>query len=578
MKETMIMKIRYINLIKEFIKDKEEIRIPIYQRNYEWDISDCEQMWQDIEDIEDISYFFGIIICRAVNGDEKIVELIDGQQRIITFSLLLGALLNSGKYPPEYKECIKKCLYKGGLRTNRKKLVLVGENDTRYGKVIDNKFIEKTERDKHNIYKNYYYFVDKIEKSEDIDKFVNNLFKKLYIVELILNKEDDAQKVFQNLNSTGKELKLADKIRNHIFMLIPNKNDNEQEYMEKQYEYYLKYWVKIEENTLSWEDEFLEKYISHKKGEDIKKKDAFKEFMTHIKGKDIKEVFKDILKYSKYYFLCGFPDKWGDQHKEYNFIKPYVNFLIVNKQTTQITYFMGVLDLYAKGNLDEEETEQAFKFTQNYYASRQIMGYDKRGYSDLYCTLNEKIAKLQKDKNLSYIEALVYHFYYEEKVTDAKKATRTDSFKEKIKSANSWPKLFLFKIAEKYQTDLPISDKFTVEHIFPQNPTRWREKYPEDWRDKREQYLHTLGNRTVLTTSDNSKAKDKPFADKKHIYAESNITINNELADFDHWGVKEIEKRTEKFIPDVVELWGLEEFEKIADKIADERDDDERED
>lgn len=70
--------------------------IPEYQRAYSWGIDNCDKLWQDIINfIESGSkdrYFFGTIIINCYDNDKKF-GLIDGQQRTITFLLLLKALL-----------------------------------------------------------------------------------------------------------------------------------------------------------------------------------------------------------------------------------------------------------------------------------------------------------------------------------------------------------------------------------------------------------------------------------------------------------------------------------------------------
>ena len=72
--------------------------IPEYQRAYSWGIENCDKLWQDIldysnSDIEE-NYFFGTIIINC-QADDKEYCLIDGQQRTITFILLLKASLSS---------------------------------------------------------------------------------------------------------------------------------------------------------------------------------------------------------------------------------------------------------------------------------------------------------------------------------------------------------------------------------------------------------------------------------------------------------------------------------------------------
>ncbi len=84
--------------VAEYLKlDNEAIFvIPEYQRAYSWGINNCDKLWQDINDFvasgNKDRYFFGTIIINCEENDKKL-NLIDGQQRTISFLLLLKAML-----------------------------------------------------------------------------------------------------------------------------------------------------------------------------------------------------------------------------------------------------------------------------------------------------------------------------------------------------------------------------------------------------------------------------------------------------------------------------------------------------
>ena len=84
--------------IGEYLKldDDAVFEIPEYQRPYSWGIENCDKLWQDIVDFSENkskdNYFFGTIIVNCKEND-RIYELIDGQQRTTTFLLLFKALL-----------------------------------------------------------------------------------------------------------------------------------------------------------------------------------------------------------------------------------------------------------------------------------------------------------------------------------------------------------------------------------------------------------------------------------------------------------------------------------------------------
>ncbi|WP_273754911.1 DUF262 domain-containing protein, partial [Leuconostoc mesenteroides] len=84
----------------ELFFGRNEFYIPSYQRPYAWQISQCEQLVEDIETHQENfdagtqdNYFFGAILIAQESGEEHDVTLIDGQQRTTSFMLLLKAAL-----------------------------------------------------------------------------------------------------------------------------------------------------------------------------------------------------------------------------------------------------------------------------------------------------------------------------------------------------------------------------------------------------------------------------------------------------------------------------------------------------
>lgn len=64
--------------------------VPIYQREYAWTIEEVEEFWDDLKGAVDTgSYFLGLLI---LTKEGKRFHVVDGQQRILTLTLLAAAL------------------------------------------------------------------------------------------------------------------------------------------------------------------------------------------------------------------------------------------------------------------------------------------------------------------------------------------------------------------------------------------------------------------------------------------------------------------------------------------------------
>ena len=123
--------------------------IPVYQRNYDWKMENCKQLFDDLVKISKTgrkSHFFGSIVS-AFNPDGHNEEylVIDGQQRLTTVSLLLLAIYNlirSGTIEPESKILSQK-IYEEYLidkwqpEDTRIKLKSVKNDQKAFGKLFD---------------------------------------------------------------------------------------------------------------------------------------------------------------------------------------------------------------------------------------------------------------------------------------------------------------------------------------------------------------------------------------------------------------------------------------------------------
>ena len=97
-----------------------------------------------------------------------------------------------------------------------------------------------------NVTQNYMYFYNRIQKGELTPEEIFNAICSLVIIDISLDPtKDDAQLIFESLNSTGLDLSEGDKIRNFILMGLDS---------DKQERYYNKYWNKIEKDNSGIDD------------------------------------------------------------------------------------------------------------------------------------------------------------------------------------------------------------------------------------------------------------------------------------------------------------------------------------
>ena len=270
--------------LNKFLKRSLLMRIPIYQRKYNWSLDECKQLFEDIlsvgGDDDRKSYFIGSVVVKT-ESDELIddylkVTLIDGQQRITTLTLIYCAICNYYKNINE-RLCSKiytDFIINDEIEETTIKLTLT-KDDNESLKYISNSIPLDKEFNLNPdnsviIYNNYEFFRKQI-NDENIDILMKGL-KKLVFISVVLDQNDNPQLIFESLNSTGLELNKSDLIRNYILMGLETK---EQNFL------YENYWSEIEQefkNNGWFFDEFIRYYLSFESGRLPKRDDVYKEF------------------------------------------------------------------------------------------------------------------------------------------------------------------------------------------------------------------------------------------------------------------------------------------------------------
>ena len=201
--------------------------IPVYQRNYDWEIGHCKQLLTDIINVEREkrgTHFIGsiVFIYEGAYSTSEVRELviIDGQQRLTTINILYVSLYRFAKDKGMEKEAER--LYNMylvnqyvELDSSKLKLKQTDTNSLAFKTILEGN--ERGFTTYSNVIENYTYFSSQINDS-NFDTIKNGL-KRLIFVEISLERDkDDPQRIFESLNSTGLDLSQSDLIRNYILM------------------------------------------------------------------------------------------------------------------------------------------------------------------------------------------------------------------------------------------------------------------------------------------------------------------------------------------------------------------------
>ena len=202
--------------------------IPVYQRKYAWKNDNCRQLYEDLKKIvrdNRSSHFFGSIVSSVVgNGSKTEYHIIDGQQRLTTVSLLLLAIRNliykrrviaqEDKLDEQIAQ--RFLIAPWAKEDDRIKLRPVKSDRDALTKLYSGD--EEDYDPSSNLTLNYQFFCDMILKEEVSVDDLYAAIGKLQIISITLDQGDNAQLIFESLNSTGLALAEGDKIRNYILM------------------------------------------------------------------------------------------------------------------------------------------------------------------------------------------------------------------------------------------------------------------------------------------------------------------------------------------------------------------------
>lgn len=545
------MKAEPEKIIDTMFDNKRQYQIPVYQRNYDWKKDNCLELFNDVINAyeKERTHFLGTVV--QVQQDEegglKHYIIVDGQQRMTSIYLLLKALYDKGDDLD--KEEIKGLLFNESAshdfdkqEKNKLKLKPIKTDNEQFLFLMNDKQ-DKMDRNS-NIWINYDYFCTLIyekKKQEYKIKNILNGLKRLEIVMISLKEpNDDPQVIFERINSTGEDLKLADLIRNYLLM-----TDVNMDYL------FEEYWLPVETKLGKSEiNKYFLTYIIFKLGE-VKEDEAYQQFKKWADSSEFSH--EDIMKELKYYskFYAAFVGFSNDYSKEIN---NYLSAYRSLKQSTMYPFLFSVFDDYERKVIDEEIVLQILQFYLNYTIRRLVVGIPSNSLRGLYRSLYKRIFKSEALKD-NYLET-VYSFMAVD-LAYTKDATPSDTtFKEKLMSENIYKNRslckYLLSILENgvnaIKETVQIDSDTTIEHIMPQNKDNedWCKEIGENFDIVYDRYLHTLGNLSL--TGYNSELSDKKFKEKVDmIKAKSKfVVLNQDVIDKQNWNEKTITARADR--------------------------------
>lgn len=539
--------------------------IPVYQRRYDWKIENCKQLYNDLlrlSKTKEGNHFFGSIVSDVVGaGSTTEYHIIDGQQRLTTVTLLLLAiakLVEKGEVESQEvylnDQIMERFIIsKWAKEDDRIKLIPVKRDRKALHSLIfgeEDEYIENS-----NLTINYKYFYERLKKdAHHIDEIYSAILR-LQVISITLEKGDDAQLIFESLNSTGLALSEGDKIRNFILMNLP---------LDEQNKYFEKYWIKIEDLTNKKIDNFVRNYLSIKTSSAPTMAKVYFEFKEYVNrhNDSLEDLLEDMLRYSKFY------KKLLDGESGFNNRDLDASMFNLKKMEITVTepFLMEVFSLYDDEKLSLDDLIGIYKTIEAYLFRRNICSVGTNALNKIFLNLNKDIIRYDGSTD-NYVDKLKYNLINKR---DSGRFPKDEEFYENLNNKEIYLmrgrfKNYLFNKIENYNTvetkDIynHLDDgTYSIEHIMPQKLNGdWFEELGGNAEEIHEKWIHKLGNLTITGyNSDMGNSSFEKKRDGKRGFKKSGIRMNQDLALLDSWREEEIEKRNKDLLNlSVYEIW-----------------------
>ena len=540
--------------------------IPVYQRNYDWSVSECMELINDIIEVGTETrktHFIGsiVFIHEGTYSTTEVRELviIDGQQRLTTINILYVALYRFAKennLDQEAEKIYNMFLINQYVHNEKSKLKLK-QTDTS-SKAFD--AIMKGLEDQFslfsNVIENFNFFKNKI-TIENFKTILNGLGRLIFVEISLERDKDDPQRIFESLNSTGLELTQSDLIRNYILM------DLEPKEQFKTFEYI---WNPIEENAKdslhqkSMVSDYIRDYLTLRNKNIPNKNKVYQEFKKlHFNKKD--EAFQNeitnIKNLSVHYKKLINPTSVAD---------PSLKEELINLSQLEINvafpFLLQVFEDEENGLIDRSTVIRILKLLQSYAWRRFIVGLPTNALNKIFMTLYSEIDKEDYYDSLT-IALLQKKGTAKFPTNDDLRSALNDKDLYNIQAKN---KGYMFKKLENFNNNEIVdiaNPNITIEHIFPQTPhADWqKDLLPEEYTVFKERHLNTIANLTL--SGNNSALGNKSFKDKKEMnvnggeqgYKYSKLWLNVFLNKIEFWNLSTYQERFNIIYERFLKIW-----------------------
>ncbi len=571
--------------------------VPLYQREYSWRKSHWESFFDDLME-NNSGYFLGSIICVNKSEDtlaDQWLELVDGQQRFTTLTLLYAAIYNALS---ELKTGLADELNAELLNLKRRlvlksqpgqvRLVPQIQNDNKkdyFAVLSKNGILENHSMPPYagnrRVFRSYYYFQERIntltEGRNNKLEIVMDVLEKVNqacLVKIEVGSHADAYTLFESLNNRGMPLTAVDLIKNKLLARLDVADPG-------QIDSYFKRWSdflgKLSDNY-TVQDRFFRQYYN-----------AFREELKTIvqvpvaTRSNLIQIYEKLIDHNAKDCLTKLCDA-GSVYSQIisnnqNGVANSLQIAFKNLERIQgaPSYLLLLYLLMRKNSLGLTDVEltSIVNLLVKFFVRRNLT--DKPATRDLirlFMTVVENISVLQAEEIPLSIERQL-----------VKVSASDDQFRSELEGPIydenvGATRFILCSLEEQAMTEETNVDlwkrtknnkySWTIEHIFPQGkniPKCWVDMIAAGDEDKakevQQSHVHKLGNLTITVFNSSlgnmsfQEKRDLRDTEKRAIGYNNGLKLNKELAVLDKWSIEQIDDRTNELVSKAMSLFQL---------------------
>lgn len=517
-----------------WLSDGPTVVVPVYQRQYRWDIGACEQLLADVRAVADSDerhmHFIGSILSSVSGtGAEAELVLIDGQQRLTTLMLLVAALHHTVQADdPSVAAELERVLV-SKADPQRTKLRPHRAWSAVFESVILDRRSASGEPRESRFDDNYAFFRSQVGPAEAPAIWAG--LQKLEHVAITLGEGANAQQIFESLNSTGEPLRDHELIHNYVLMGLSHAEQREIE---------REYWVPIEQHTGEAIERFWRHYLVMRTGREVEVRggrgvyEAFRAEFPRLERDDLRTHAAEWREYAEIYRTLLDPAHAVDP--------------AAARQLAFLNTFGGsVYPLTMKaygdllgGTISAQEFESTAEEVQSLLLRRAVVGVPIDG-------LVARLCRAREEGPASLRRAM----------------SRITPSDERVRVSLKYGQLPHARYVLGRLAGLDLGPDLDIEHIFPTAPgDTWTgdgqrpwSAYSEDEQNSHRALAQTLGNLVLLEPALAERAWDRSFPDKRSLYARSGIPMTTDAAADESWNTAAIIRRTAALTAAFVRVW-----------------------